>query len=271
MTPDEMVRQIERDRRERESGVALFLLALAGRAKNYVNKALRVGTVWSTLVRSVFLGNDALDLPGGVPFLSRAMADTHIAGVRRVGRLVGVTLDIPSLDQLAEHYQPAVTSTLNRITGTLENAVADALSEAAQQDRIHADVRAVGEAFTRAGWTEESSRNAEAESTALVTATYAAGMQEGYEAPQVAAVLTGLRFINPMDARTTDICFARHGVTLPLDHPWLFRSWPPLHFGCRSVVLPLTGAGVKFTENPPELPPPDPGWGQWAGILSARA
>lgn len=268
MTRDEQVAAIEKERRERESAALLFLLALSNRTRQNVNKAIRTGGNWRRQVRSTLLGDESLDLAGGIGALSRIMADSHAAGVRTTGRLVGVDV-VPAntIQQLRELYRDAARSVLERIAGNLEDAIEKALGEAAPADSILADVQAAGGAFKVTGMVEDASRAAEAEATAVVTVAYGMGMDEGFRNPDVVAVLTGLVFINPLDNRTTPICRQRHNTILPLDHPWWFVNWPPLHFGCRSVVLPLTRP-VVFTPDPPTVPPPDPGWGRWSELLS---
>ena len=258
--------RIERERKAREAGLTLWFLALAERARRRVVSAIRVGAIWGGVLRGVLLGDERLDQPGGVPFLRRAMLETHRTGVRQVGKLVGEAVDdladLPTIRQ----YEAAAMRQLEGVRGTLDEAITARLRDAATADRITADVGAVREAFRSTGWTPDSPRAAETEATAAVTRAYAGGMQQGVS--QVAEVLSGLRFVNPLDANTTDICRVRAGIKLPLDHPWLFRNWPPLHYGCRSLMLPVTDR-VKFTESLPTVPPPELGWGQWNGLLSA--
>jgi hypothetical protein len=269
MTREEMVKQVEADRRAREDAILLLLMALTGRARRNVNRAVRVGTDWRPLLSGTLLGNPQLDLPGGVPLTARLMADSHAAGVRRVGLLTGVeTQAAAPRDELVRRYVPRASEALGRIGGALERAVGDALAEAVPLDRISADVLAVGEAFRTAGYAEGSTHGAETEATAAVTSSYATGMGEGYGTPEVAAVTEALVFWNPLDEKTTRACRVRHGVTLPLDDPWWFTSYPPLHFGCRSLALPVMRK-VAFTANPPTEPPADLGWGRWAGFVSA--
>jgi SPP1 gp7 family putative phage head morphogenesis protein len=171
--------------------------------------------------------------------------------------------------ELVGRYRPGARGQLDEIRAALEDAIGRKLADAAGADRISADVRAVTAAFESLGWLELKPFGAEREALKAVASAYAAGTGEAFNRPDVQAVMTGLRFVNPLDAKTTDICRKRTGTTLPLDHPWWFSNWPPLHYGCRSVVVPLTGNGVKFTDDPPESPPPDPGWGRWAGMLTA--
>lgn len=272
MTADEMVARIERDRREREDAALLLLLALLGRARVNVNRSLRVGGNWRDLLYGTLLGDDRYDLPGGVMLLALLMAETYIAGLRRMARLVGVDLEITATPrELAERFTGQAREVLERIGTALDREIGKALDEAAGADRITADVQAAGGAFRVTGMAEDAAHGAEVEATAVVTVAFAQGVWDALEEPAVRAVLTGMRFVNPLDAKTTDVCRKRDGVKLPPDHPWWFRNWPPLHFGCRSIVLPMTGGGVRFTDVPPDVPPPEPGWGNWAGILSATA
>src|SRR5215218_9878808 len=128
MTIAEQVAAVERDRKRRENGLSLLLLALADKGRAFVNKAVRIGAGWSHVLRGVFLGNESLDLPGGVPVLAGIMADTHHAGVSRVGRLLDVQV-APRLaiDDLATVYRGRAYDALERIRGTLDDAIVEGL------------------------------------------------------------------------------------------------------------------------------------------------
>jgi SPP1 gp7 family putative phage head morphogenesis protein len=54
-----------------------------------------------------------------------------------------------------------------------------------------------------------------------------------------ASTLPLLQFDAVMDARTTEICRPLHGTTLPINHPFWKRFYPPNHFNCRSTVRQL--------------------------------
>lgn len=65
---------------------------------------------------------------------------------------------------------------------------------------------------------------------------------------------TAFRHLSILDERTTEICDVigrngPHGTTLPVDHPYWQTHWPPLHYNCRSIILPIFGAFVE-TEVP---------------------
>ncbi len=54
-----------------------------------------------------------------------------------------------------------------------------------------------------------------------------------------------LQFVAIEDERTTDICSARAGITLPYDDPFWKDNWPPLHYNCRSTVRELDNDEVE--------------------------
>ncbi len=261
MTREEHLKEIERERREREEALLLLLLALSERSRVNVNRALRVGGDWLGMLEGVLFGNQALDLPGGIEPVSRVMADTYLAGYQRAGKLADVTLEPPlTIKQAAVALKDAAVESMQRVYGYLRGAVTKALGTAAPVDRISADVAAVSEAFDKAGFSPASKRGAQVETTRLVIGAYNAGLGAGYRVPLITGQMTGLVFVNPLDARTTTICRKRAGTILPSTDPWWNHNWPPLHDGCRSLAMPLFRAFVP-TARPPEFPLPEPGWG----------
>src|SRR3954468_11121626 len=156
MTRDEQVAAIEADREKRETALLLILLALADRARVNVNRSIRVGADWRLSLAGTLLGNSALDLPGGVNPVAVIMADSHAAGVVRVGRLVEVKIDPPPTSLLMPLYRQRAFEILTRVRDGIERNVSDKLADAAGADRISADVIAVGEAFRAAGFAEDA-------------------------------------------------------------------------------------------------------------------
>lgn len=53
-----------------------------------------------------------------------------------------------------------------------------------------------------------------------------------------------LKFDAVLDKQTTDLCRDLDGTTLPIDHPFWKRYYPPNHFNCRSTVRQVTGGPV---------------------------
>jgi SPP1 gp7 family putative phage head morphogenesis protein len=70
------------------------------------------------------------------------------------------------------------------------------------------------------------------------------------EAFKKSSIVTGVQFLAVMDNRTTPICQSRHRMVLKLDDPLLPNFKPPCHFGCRSLLSPVTifDKDIKFTD-----------------------
>ena len=73
-----------------------------------------------------------------------------------------------------------------------------------------------------------------------------------------------LKFIAIDDDRTTKICRSLNGTVRPADDSFWSGKIPPLHFRCRSTVVPIfkgEGKQVKITKNPPDVKPQE-GFGE---------
>ena len=86
----------------------------------------------------------------------------------------------------------------------------------------------------------------QAEGIARTAITYIAnrGHMAAYE--QNADVLTGVEFTATLDSRTTEICARWDGTVWNVDDPQ--KQTPPLHFNCRSVLVPVVdweGLGIE--------------------------
>lgn len=260
MTRDEEIERIEKERKARERALLLLLLFTAERSRVATVRAIRVGADWRRPFRAAWLGDTALDQAGGVPMTSRIMADAQIAGYQRAGRLVGVDLTATvTLQEAAIFVRSVAEQKLYDVAQGLQDRIAQAITEQETADLISADVAAVNETFAK-GWTLEHKADAEAESSRIVLEQYATGIMSGFKQPTVAAKITGLRFVAVLDNRTTVICRKYNGVMLPLGDPWFNTRTPPLHYNCRSLLLPIT-TEFEPTVNPPVTPPPEPGFG----------
>lgn len=73
------------------------------------------------------------------------------------------------------------------------------------------------------------------------------------------------RFTAVLDASTSHTCRGCEGTTLPREDPFWVTHWPPLHFNCRSTVLPLSAAELAavggVTPRPPITAVADEGFG----------
>lgn len=71
-------------------------------------------------------------------------------------------------------------------------------------------------------------------------AAYGQGRWLEFNRPETRLARPYFRYSAILDARTSDICRRLHGTTLHAAHPFWKRSWPPVHFQCRSLVHSLT-------------------------------
>ena len=70
--------------------------------------------------------------------------------------------------------------------------------------------------------------------------SYNEGRHAAYSAPVVKKARPYLRFDASMDDRTTDECAECNGTVLPADDPFWVTHTPPLHYQCRSILVPLS-------------------------------
>lgn len=61
--------------------------------------------------------------------------------------------------------------------------------------------------------------------------------------------VAAVQFAAILDDRTTTICRARDGLIMELDDPRLAGNTPPLHFQCRSVLVPITRSTWKWLQR----------------------
>lgn len=99
-------------------------------------------------------------------------------------------------------------------------------------------------------------------------ASYNAGRYRQAQHPDTVRLRPFWRFDALLDGRTSSICRACHGTTLPADHPWWRTHLSPLHHRCRSSFVTLRASQVgDLTAKPPaDEPagtfgrPPDEPW-----------
>src|SRR4051812_25656527 len=84
MTDAEYFARVERERREREDALLLLLLALLGRTRRELYRAIRDGLPTDGIAASVLYEQAARDI-------ARTMAQAYRDGFRRVGLSAGTT------------------------------------------------------------------------------------------------------------------------------------------------------------------------------------
>lgn len=72
------------------------------------------------------------------------------------------------------------------------------------------------------------------------TAAYNQGRLVEARRPGVVENMRGMEFSAILDSRTTPVCESLDGRIVPIDAPELDKFRPPLHYNCRSVLVPVT-------------------------------
>ena len=76
---------------------------------------------------------------------------------------------------------------------------------------------------------------------------YNAGRAEWFNSPKVRPFISAYQYSAILDDQTTQFCEAHHDQIIKKDDPELSIVWPPNHFNCRSVMVPIMTADE---ENP---------------------
>lgn len=262
MTPDEQAEtdRIERERKKRERELLLLLLLLASASHTHAIAAIRLGHEPLQAIRDVWLGNDALDLPGIVPALQEALIDAHAAGYQRASKLIGEEPPVEPPDVLEDVYQPQAQQAAQQMTDTLVKRVGAGLDLSGS---IAKQIRSVGIAFEQSGYNAANPSSLAGAATMNVLSAYGGGMATAY----FSAVGDGfLKHFSVLDPATTPICRPRDGLVFKRRNPFWRQNFPPLHWGCRSIVAP-TKTAIRESNWLPTIPPA-PGFG-FAGPLAS--
>lgn len=267
MTPDtvNLIDKVGRDRSEEEELLFLLLLSLLRETRNRTLEAVRLGADPFATARSVLLGNPHLGMPGAANRIARRFVAADVAAYRRTIKVFGDPSEANGYVPVTD-YGSRARQAVAKMLGTLQSRLAEALREAAGKGN-GATRKAISDAFERGGYVESATSKAWLLASSAVTLTgfaWSGGWFAGWSRPSVAERLKGFRFSAVLDTRTTDVCRACHGTKVPVGSPWLQTRTPPLHFSCRSVLLPIFRDFEA--SDPPWTPWPMAGFGQAPAI-----
>jgi len=175
------------------------------------------------------------------------------------------------LDQYARREAFFATGiTLDNIEKHLYPAVMDALVEGTTLAEFRASVE---ELLLSRARTETIFR------TNLMTA-YNSGHMDAMYDPLIADLIPALQFLAIIDGRTTEICRRLNNQIIMKDQAGAADLIPPLHYSCRSTVIPVWIDEFRQLEpgqvfdpasiyTVPDAPRPQEGFGSWQPILNA--
>jgi hypothetical protein len=241
-TDQKALDRIEADRQRREHELLLLLLLLLDEGTLHVNSAVRIGADPQAALRGVLLGSDRIRQPGLAPTLAEAQAEAYWAGVARAYRSAGLAkpeVTAEDIARAAEAYQPFAVQATQSLYTRMAQKIVEGL-QAAEGKGTAATIREIRLAMNAGGFSRANPSGLELVSTQAVLRSYSDGQFNAYTHPDLSHLLIGYRHRSVMDSHTTPICIDRENLELPKDHPyWITGGWPPLHFNCRSVALPI--------------------------------
>jgi hypothetical protein len=275
MTPKEKADAIERDRRRREDELLILLLLLADGLRYEIYRDLRDGLELRYLETHLdrFAARATREI-------ADSMAQAHRTAYFRLGKFTDGQIgraDADSTGNLSSSYRPQATEAAKAMADSLRTAVLSGVAEqraaassvrvglASDADRAIAglsDKAVIKRAFDAAGYTAAHPQALDAGVERAIVGASNSGM---YVAINSMPIALGIRHVSIIDEATTDICRDRNGLTLPADHPYWRGNTPPLHWRCRSVLVPVSPQAEQ-SETLPTVPPMA-GFG--FGLLSA--
>ncbi len=252
MTPDEIAQKIDKDRKKRERELLLLLLLLSEDAESDVTTFIRHGQPYQPVLNNVFTGPNGQG--GAIPLISQAMAEAHTDAVELAAKLSGVDISPGTIDAIAAAYKDSAVLAGRAMANTLARTILDLQTNSPDLS----DEELIQRAFETAGYSKDNPFALEAGvERSIVTASnagmLAAGRGDGVK------IVEAFRHASVLDDGTTDICRERDGLTLDSYDAFWLTNCPPLHFGCRSVLVPIFGEFTPSESLPGILP--DPGFG----------
>lgn len=268
MTDDQKINQVERDRKRREAELLALLLWITDDARKHARSALKLGVAPVAAADQVILGNPSTDQPGGANAVSMAMKDAYEAGYKRVYRWASKKSS-PDFSLLANQYYDSRAS---RVILSLSNKLGSVIAEGLSDIRgINDSIRALNKALVDGGLSEKNDNYLALAAEQAIVSTYNEGMYAAYLTPEIKNDLRGFTHVSIVDPGTTNICRERDGFVRGIDDPYWLTNWPMLHFGCRSVVLPVYLDEWDGDHGDYPTTEPMDGFGQAPGFLMYQA
>lgn len=150
-----------------------------------------------------------------------------------------VGLDSATVEALVDGAAARAEAIVRASVTAAAQAVADVVDEALPGQTFAEIAQAAADAASVA--LAEPPARATVDADTVIAAEVAMGEHEERAATQPEALFT---FEARVDERTSEVCRACDGTTLPGSHPWWLTHLPPLHPNCRSRIVPASGGSV---------------------------
>lgn len=150
------------------------------------------------------------------------------------------------VDSAAARAEAIVRASVTAAAQAVADVVAEAVDEALPGQTFAEIAQAAADAASVA--LADPPARVAVDADTVVSAEVAMGEHEERAASQPDELFT---FEAQVDSRTSEVCRACDGTTLPGSHPWWMTHLPPLHPNCRSRIVPAYGGSV--TAAPPDV------------------
>lgn len=154
-----------------------------------------------------------------------------------------VGLDSATVEALVDGASARAEAIVRASVTAAAQAVADVVAEAVDEalpGQTFAEIAQAAADAASVALAEPPAR-ATVDADTVIAAEVAMGEHEERAATQPEALFT---FEARVDERTSEVCRACDGTTLPGSHPWWLTHLPPLHPNCRSRIVPASGGSV---------------------------
>lgn len=138
-------------------------------------------------------------------------------------------------DYFGEDYYDDLTADVVHV---LRESIAEGMTAKQTMD-------ALGEYLTGPGF---NSRRLENIARTNATTAFNQGRMEMFRENQ--DFVRAVEYLAILDARTTEVCRARHGKIWLIDDPAIAANTPPMHYMCRSILSPVTQLEWEDMQKP---------------------
>lgn len=182
------------------------------------------------------------------------------AAVAEIRRRVPLTED--ELERLGEAYREHAFTVANVTSADVVTDVWEALQRAVSDGTTLDDFKdEIGDKLERA-WGGPDPARLETIFRTNVQTAYQRGRYELMKSPALRRVRPYARLDGVGDSRQSEICEAVDGTVLPIEELEERRMIPPLHFNCRTNLVPISADDADEGEREtPEDAEPDEGFG----------
>lgn len=181
-------------------------------------------------------------------------------GLDYLKRIMELT-KIGQLDALQDKIGSHAIRILNGVSDDVELKLREKVNDVIERNLTTRDAKVeLSKAFKSAG-IDEDANAIEAVFRTQSSMAYNSGVVSiNEENEYLRDIIWGYEFSAIDDQRITPVCHSCNGVRLPTSNPFWNKYSPPLHWNCRSMLIPVYGESNEI-QPPSSVPQPQQGFG----------